>query len=197
MEGMANFGAGVAVDGQASAGGRRMFFDEWSGIFRTIVVGTLAYGLLVAVLRTSGKRTLAKMNAFDLVVTVALGSTLATVLLSADVALAEGVTAFALLALLQYLVASGTVRSKVLRGLVKSQPRALVRDGALIEPALRDERVTPEEIDAAVRAAGIGDLGDVAAVVLETDGSFSVIPRAAAGGGSALAGLRSQDRGQS
>jgi uncharacterized membrane protein YcaP (DUF421 family) len=41
-------------------------------------------------LRVSGKRTLAKMNAFDLVVTVALGSTLATILLSADVSLAEG-----------------------------------------------------------------------------------------------------------
>ena len=172
-----------------------MFFDGWSGIVRTIIVGALAYAFLVAVLRTSGKRTLAKMNAFDLVVTVALGSTLATVLLSADVALAEGVTAFALLALLQYIVASGTVRSKVLRGLVKSEPQALVRDGALIEPALRDERVTPEEIDAAVRAAGIGDLADVAALVLETDGSVSVIPRAAAGGRSALAGLRSQDRG--
>jgi uncharacterized membrane protein YcaP (DUF421 family) len=49
----------------------------------------------------SGKRTLSKLDAFDLIVTVALGSTLATVLLSRDVALAEGIVAFALLVGLQ------------------------------------------------------------------------------------------------
>jgi uncharacterized membrane protein YcaP (DUF421 family) len=169
-----------------------MLFDDWEGIARTLVVGTLAYGLLVAVLRFTGKRTLAKMNAFDLVVTVALGSTLATILLSPDVALAEGAVAFGLLAGLQFVVATGAVRSKAVRRLVKSSPRALVLDGALMQRAMADERVTPEEIDAAVRAAGIGDLAEVAAVVLETDGSFSVVPAGKAGGGSALAALREE-----
>jgi uncharacterized membrane protein YcaP (DUF421 family) len=65
-------------------------------------------------------------------------------------------------------------------------------DGALLESALRDERVTPEEIDAAVRAAGLGDVAETAAVVLETDGSFSVVPAGKAGGGSALAALREE-----
>jgi uncharacterized membrane protein YcaP (DUF421 family) len=167
-----------------------MFFDDAAAILRTVIVGVLAYAILVAVLRTTGKRTLAKMNAFDLVVTVAIGSTLATILLSRDVALAEGATAFLVLAGLQYVVATGAVRSVRLRRLVKSEPRALALDGALIEEALRDERVTPEEIDAAIRAAGAGDLAEVAAVVLETDGSFSVVPQAKAGAGSALAALR-------
>ena len=74
-----------------------MFFDNWSDLLRVVVVGTLAYASLVVLLRISGKRTLSKMNAFDLVVTVALGSTLATVLLTKDVALVEGMLAFALL----------------------------------------------------------------------------------------------------
>ena len=69
----------------------QMFFDGWSGPLRVLAVGTCAYAALVLLLRCSGKRTLSKMNAFDLVVTVALGSTLATVLLSKGVALAEGV----------------------------------------------------------------------------------------------------------
>jgi hypothetical protein len=56
-----------------------MFFESWSGLGRVLVVGVLAYGALVFVLRVSGKRTLSKMNAFDLIVTVALGSTIATV----------------------------------------------------------------------------------------------------------------------
>ena len=59
-----------------------MLFDSWAGLGRVVLIGTLAYGALVLLLRISGKRTLSKLNAFDLVVTVALGSTLATVLLS-------------------------------------------------------------------------------------------------------------------
>ena len=70
-----------------------MWFDDWSDIVRVLIVGTAAYVGLVALLRISGKRTLAKLNAFDLVVTVAFGSTLATILLSSDVSYAEGVTA--------------------------------------------------------------------------------------------------------
>ena len=77
-----------------------MFFDSWTGLGRVLLVGTLAYVALVAILRISGKRTLTKLNAFDLVVTVVLGSTLATVLLSKDVALAEGDLAMVLLVFL-------------------------------------------------------------------------------------------------
>jgi uncharacterized membrane protein YcaP (DUF421 family) len=69
-----------------------MFFDGWNGLLRTLIIGILAYIAIVVLLRVTGKRTLSKMNAFDFVVTVALGSTLVTVLLSQDVALAEGVT---------------------------------------------------------------------------------------------------------
>ena len=74
-----------------------MLFDGWLSLLRTAVVGILAYAALVHFLRVSGKRTLSKMNAFDLIVTVALGSTLATVLLSSSVSLATGALAFALL----------------------------------------------------------------------------------------------------
>ena len=71
-----------------------MFFESWSALLRLAIVGVSAYVALVLLLRVFGKRTLAKLNAFDLVVTVALGSTLAAVLLNRSVALAEGVLAF-------------------------------------------------------------------------------------------------------
>ena len=57
-----------------------MFFDGWSGILRMLAVGVPAYAALVLLLRIGGKRTLAKLNAFDPAVTVALGSTLASAL---------------------------------------------------------------------------------------------------------------------
>ena len=154
-----------------------MFFDSWMGLLRVVLVGILAYVALVLMLRISGKRTLSKMNVFDLIVTVALGSTLATVLLSKDVALAEGVLALALLILLQFLVAWSSVRSSAFSKLVKASPRLLFSGGEYLPRAMRSERVTEAEVLAAMRASGMTNLDDVGAVVLETDGSFTVLPK--------------------
>ncbi|WP_211242227.1 DUF421 domain-containing protein [Paracoccus gahaiensis] len=154
-----------------------MFFDDWAGVIRTVIVGLLAYLALIVMLRASGKRTLSKMNAFDLVVTVALGSTLATVLLTASVPLVEGVVALALLVYLQYAITWLSVRSDRFRALIKAEPTLLVHDGRPLEGAMRTQRVTRDEIDAALRSSGKTELAQVQSVVLETDGSMTVIPR--------------------
>ncbi len=152
-----------------------MIFDTWAGIGRVLLVGTLAYIMLILFLRVSGKRTLAKLNAFDLVVTVALGSTLATVLLTKSVALAEGVAAMALLILLQYVIAWLSVRSPAFQNVIKAEPTLLARRGEFIESAMRTQRLTKEEILAAVRSNGNADIQQIDAVILETDGSISVV----------------------
>jgi uncharacterized membrane protein YcaP (DUF421 family) len=162
-----------------------VFFDGWSGLVRVLVVGACAYVGLVALLRVFGKRTLAKMNAFDLVVTVALGSTLATVLLSEDVALAEGVLAFALLCSLQFVVTAISLRSRRFRETIKAEPRLLLLRGEMLRRAMRSERVGEEEVTAAIRSAGFVHRDQVEAVVLETDGTFSVVGRTRGGGGGA------------
>lgn len=158
-----------------------MFFDTWYEILRIGVVGTLAYAGLVVFLRTTGKRTLSKMNAFDLVVTVAFGSTFASAILSSDVSLVEALVAFALLCGLQYGVTLLSVRSERFQRLIKAQPTLLFYRGAFLDAALRKERVTREEILAAMRSSGAVKPSQVDAVVLETDGSFSVVSGAAAG----------------
>lgn len=144
-------------------------------MLRVLIAGTLAYFSLVVMLRLSGKRTLSKLNAFDFVVTVALGSTLATVLLSREVPLVEGVLAFAVLILAQYLITALSVRSKAVRRLVKSDPRLLLFRGELLHDALREERITLEEIYAVLRASGRTSIDDVGAIVLETDASIHVL----------------------
>ena len=153
----------------------RMFFDSWAGVVRIAIVGTLAYAALVLLLRVSGKRTLTKLNAFDLVVTVALGSTLATVLLNKSVSFAEGVTALALLIFLQYAVTWTSVRWPSVQAGVKADPSLLVLRGKMLDGALRRERITREEVWAALRAQDIAAVEQVQAVVLETDGSLSVL----------------------
>lgn len=152
-----------------------MFYDNLQGLLRVVVMSTTAYGWLIIVLRLAGKRSLSKLNAFDLVVTVALGSTLATVLLSQDVALSEGALAFVTLAALQWLVSRASISSRRFSKLVRSQPRLLVEDGTYHWEAMAEERVTADELDAAIRGAGMGRIEEVAALVLESDGSMSVL----------------------
>ncbi len=164
-----------------------MLFSGWDSLFRTLVVGVLAYVALVVFLRISGKRTLSKMNAFDLVVTVALGSTLATVLLARDVTLAEGALAFALLIGLQFAVSWSSVRARWVRRLATGEPTMLLFHGEFLPAALRQARVTEDEVRAAVRSAGLDALDRVHAVVLETDGSFSVVRSGEGGNDSSLA----------
>jgi uncharacterized membrane protein YcaP (DUF421 family) len=164
-----------------------MFFESWFGLIRVFVVGVFAYLGLIFWLRISGKRTLSKWNAFDFVVTVALGSTLATVLLSKNVALVEGVFAFAVLIGLQYIITSLTVRYSVVRRIIKAEPTLLLSRGQFIHETLRSQRVTESEVRAAVRDAGIAAIEDVGAVVLETDGSFSVMRKTESKLSSALA----------
>lgn len=154
-----------------------MFFDTFAGLARIILAAVLAYAWLVFVLRVAGKRSLAKLNAFDLVVTVALGSTLATVILSKDVALLEGMLAFVVLTALQWIVSRLSISSNLFKHLIRSEPRLVFEEGCYRDSAMAAERVTRSEIDAAIRGAGFGRLDEVGAVVLETDGSMSVMAR--------------------
>lgn len=163
-----------------------MFFNDWYGVWRILIVSFLAYFALIACLRISGKRTLSKWNAFDFIVTIALGSILATQILSRETPLVEGVLAFSFLIGLQFIITKLSIYSKFVRDSVKAEPTLLLRDGRFIEEALQRQRVTESEIRAAIRSKGIAALEDVSAVVLETDGSFSVLKKSETGSASAM-----------
>lgn len=156
-----------------------MFFDDWFGLIRILIVGVLAYAAIIFWLRVSGKRTLSKWNAFDFIVTIALGSTLATVIMSKDVAFFEGVFALGLLVGLQFIITFLAVRFDWLKKLVNSEPALLFDKGEFLRDRLRGERVTESEIRMAIRAEGVAAVEEIEAVVLETDGSFSVIKKSA------------------
>ena len=152
------------------------WFESWDSVGRTAATGVIAYAALVSFLRLSGKRTLSKLSAFDLVVTVALGSTLATVILSRDVALVDGLLALALLIGLQYGVAWLNVRAAAFGRLVKNEPTMLLYEGVFLDramrrPGLRGAGVWPRFSPRACRT-----WGPFGGLVLETDGGISVVP---------------------
>jgi len=151
-----------------------IFFDDWAGIGRILITGVLAYAALIVMLRTSGKRTLSKFNAFDFIVTICLGSMLSSIIITKSVPLIEGIVALALLIALQFAITWLSVRYEPFENLIKSTPKLLVHRGVYQDKAMRDERVSREEITAALHANGKPEVSAQISVVLETDGSLNV-----------------------
>lgn len=152
-----------------------VFFQNWDQIIRTIVATVTTYLVLIVLLRVAGPRTLAKWYAFDLIVTVALGSTFATGVLAKDVTVAQAAVGFVVLVGLQFGIARTVVRWSWFRTLVNPHPTMVLWNGKLLEDPMKRARVAEADIRAALRQSGIPRLEDVGAVVLEADGTFSVI----------------------
>jgi uncharacterized membrane protein YcaP (DUF421 family) len=154
-----------------------MFFHSWSDIGRVVVVSSGAFLVIVALLRVVGQQALARMSGFDVVFTVTLGSVLATVAVTRDIALSEGVAALVTLLVLQEVIRRFQSRYLPVHHLVREPPRVMLWDGTLLEDRLRESNVSADEIRAAVRKAGLRSLGDARVVVLENDGQWSVIAK--------------------
>ena len=152
-----------------------IFFNGWDSFLRAFIITFLAYISIVILLRVSGKRTLSKMNAFDFIVTIALGSALAAVATNQNVALADGLAVFGVLIFMQFLLTFLSVRIKSFKRLITSQPSMLLYKGELIEENLKKERITIEEITNAVRKKGFSDLNVIDVVILETTGDITAI----------------------
>ncbi|HKO10741.1 MAG TPA: YetF domain-containing protein [Acidobacteriaceae bacterium] len=159
-----------------------LFADGWDPIIRIVVIGSLSYFAVVALLRYFGKRALTKMNAFDLVVTVAVGSAFASAVTSKNVSLADGVAAFVVLLVLQRSFAALSIHIGWFGRYLKAQPLLIIYRGVILWDAARKEQLGDLEILGGLRSKGIAAVEDVLAMVLEPDGSFSVIPMSAAQG---------------
>ncbi|MFP4070515.1 MAG: DUF421 domain-containing protein [Desulfovibrionales bacterium] len=160
------------------------FFSEWAPISRILVVGAMMYVALVVLLRISGSRTLSSMNAFDFIITVAIGSAFGRALTAKGVALAEAIVAFALLVSLQYGVAWLQIRWPFFSDAVTNPPKLLYFRNAFLSETMRRQRITEAEIRSAVRKKRLGSMDAVEAVVLEANGDLSIIKTV--GDGSAL-----------
>lgn len=164
-----------------------MWFESWSAVMRIALVGAASYVALVLLLRLGGKRVLAKLNAFDLVVTVAIGSMLASAVLGKDISYIDAVTGMVLLIGAQWLLTRVTTSLPGGRHFINAKPTLVLVEGEIVESALSRMRLTRGEVMQAIRSSGQGGFDGIAAVVLEPDGTLSVIPRSAVGDGHALA----------
>ncbi|MFL5463578.1 MAG: DUF421 domain-containing protein [Gemmatimonadaceae bacterium] len=150
------------------------FFDNWYSIGRAVTLSVVGFAALIVLLRVSGKRTLSKMNVFDFVFVVAVGSVFASSIVSKDVTLLEGLAALTTLIVIQLALAGIAVRWPAAERIINGEPTLLLSHGKFIPRALKKERITEEEVRAAIRAEGVTRVEDVAAVVIENDGSLTV-----------------------
>jgi uncharacterized membrane protein YcaP (DUF421 family) len=170
-----------------------VFFKDWESIRHAAIATILAFIILFLFVRISGKRTLTKLNAFDFVVTVALGSTLAYMML-AMVSLAEGTIVLFLIILMQYVFAWGARCSRTMEKLINSVPTLVFYEGRFIEQAMRREAVTKDEIYSAIRETGSEYLSDIKAVVMELNGQLSVVKKTEGSGTSSLENIQSRHK---
>jgi uncharacterized membrane protein YcaP (DUF421 family) len=167
---------------------KELFFKDWDSIGRVAIGAVLSFITLFVFVRISGKRTLANLNAFDFVVTVALGSTLSFTIL-AEVSLAEGATALIMIIIMQYALAWTAKISERFGKVINSHPTLLFYDGKFIQTGLTREVVTEEEVYSQARKYGIESMDSVRAVVMELNGEITVIKKSFSTGVTSLDGL--------
>lgn len=153
-----------------------IFFESWNEIYRVVITAVLTYLLCIGLISFFGKRSSAKMNNFDWIVTVAMGSILGSSVLLKKVVVLEVLSGLLILLTLQFLFNKMSVNFAVFRNSMKRSPTLLFFSGEYIEKALQRERVTKDEVRTGIRCIGLIDEKDVSAVILEPNGELSVIP---------------------
>lgn len=167
-----------------------IWFDNWGSIITIIYVTPVAYIAIVLLLRVSGKRTLSKMNAFDFVVTIALGSVLAGVALDKNIPLLNGVTAMLMFIIFQFLFTWLSVRIRFIQTLITSRPALIFYHGNFLHQVMKKERLTEEEIYSAARIQGLSSLDGVDMIILETTGDIAFIEKIVIGEKSTFEGVK-------
>ena len=142
-------------------------------ILRPIIV----YIFLIVGLRLSGKRELAQLNPFDLIVLLTLSNTVQNAIIGNDNSVTGGIIGAASLLAINYLVVRFLYDHRKIDQLVEGRADILIEDGKVQEHKLKRELITKEELAAAARKQGFDSLSEVRQCVLEPGGTLSFTAR--------------------
>lgn len=132
------------------------------------------YFALILFTRLSGVRTFSKMSSFDFAVTVAIGSLVASTILTKSPPLLQSVVAMGTL----FLIQSGVAvirRTSIVKGLVDNQPILLMKGAEVLKENMKKAKVTHEDLLGKLREANVTQFSQIKAVVMETTGDISVL----------------------
>jgi uncharacterized membrane protein YcaP (DUF421 family) len=145
-------------------------------IFRSVVV----YLFILVAFRLTGKRQVGQLTPFDLVLLLLISNVVQNAVIGNDNSLGGGLLGAVAILVLNRLVVELTYRSKHLRRLLEATPTILIHNGRILHRNLARERVTMDDLLAALRRNGIADVTHVRIAMLEENGGISVIPHAGA-----------------
>ena len=155
-----------------------MFADDptLNSLLAGAVLAALALVWVVLLVRIVGLRSFSKMTSFDFVMTIAMGSLVGSAARSTTwTDYLQAVAAMASLLLVQWVTAKLRNSSRWASRVIQNQPVLLMRDGKVLEEALRATRVSRDSLFEKLRGANVLDMAKVRAVVLETTGDVSVL----------------------
>lgn len=153
----------------------------WKDIFVTgvplaekILRPILTYSFLVIALRVFGKRELAQLNPFDLVVLLSLSNTVQNAIIGNDNSLTGGLIGALALLTINYVVIRFLFRHRRLDQIFEGKPTVLVEHGCMVKKALSKELLTRSELMTVLHRQGFDNLEEVQRCVLEPGGTFFI-----------------------
>jgi uncharacterized membrane protein YcaP (DUF421 family) len=138
---------------------------------------SIVYLVLLGLVRLAGKRELGQLGPMDLLAMLLLSETVSPALTAEDTSVSASLTASATLLALTAIVGRATYHSRTLERWIDGVPIVLVRDGRVIPDAMKSERISHAELEAALRHNGLDRLDEVALAVAEPDGQITVVKR--------------------
>jgi uncharacterized membrane protein YcaP (DUF421 family) len=137
----------------------------------------LVYAFLVVGLRLAGKRELAQLNPFDLVVLLTISNTVQNAIIGDDNSVTGGLVGASALLIVNYVVIRFLYRHERLDRFVEGEPDALIEDGNIRMDRLERELITVAELESAAHKQGFDSLGQIKRAVLEPGGSITFVGR--------------------
>lgn len=137
----------------------------------------LLYVFILFILRMTGKRQIADLQPFDLIITMAIADLASTAIADTDIPLLYSVVPILALYLVQQAVACLSLRSRRFRTFVCGSPLLLVREGVLQEGIMKEANYTVADLSDHLRAQQVFDMKSVQYAILETNGALSVLEK--------------------
>jgi uncharacterized membrane protein YcaP (DUF421 family) len=149
--------------------------DDLDDLVNVLFEAVVIVSVVILLTRLNGLRSFSKQSSFDLPITVATGSVIATTIAGQQTPLMVGVVAVAGLFAFQALIAVLRVRLDQFQSAIDNRPLLLMEGDRIIEANLRAARMSREDLIAKLRMADVRDPGEVRAVIFETTADVSVI----------------------
>ncbi len=149
----------------------QMSLPWWEFILRALIV----FIFLLFILRISGKRQIGQLAPFDLVLLLLLSNSVQNSMNGGDNSLIGGLISAVSLILFNLFLGFVSARNKKLEDLIEGQPLVLIHNGKCFHKILAQENISRQDLDRAIREAGLSELQNVKLAILETNGAISII----------------------